>query len=288
MMRGPERWVIAVRRPDNRIGVLVKSGRVRGGRGAARIPLVRGIVVTWEALSAGARSLAESAKVISGEDELPARRSVSRTGTVLTVTVALAIAVALFFLVPLAVTRNLLDLEPGTTFWLVEGAIRVGVLILYLVGLSLIPEMRRLMQYHAAEHMVIHAYERGLPVEPQSAAGQPRSHVRCGTGFLLVVMVVAILLFAAAGDRTTWEAVGIRIVGLPVVAGVAYEVMRLIAMAQDSAIGRMLAGPGNLLQRLTTRSPDPDQIEVACVALRRLLGVDPGLADDRSRAEVLA
>jgi uncharacterized protein YqhQ len=288
MMRGPERWVVAVRRPDNRIGVLVKSARVRGGRGLARVPVIRGIVVAWEALGVGAQSLAESAKVIGGEDEMPTRRSVSRVGVAITLAVALALAVALFFLVPLAVTQNLLGLEPGPTFWLVEGGVRIGVLILYLVGLSLIPDMRRLMQYHAAEHMVIHAYERGMPIEPQSAADQPRSHVRCGTGYLLVVMIVAILLFAAAGDRTTLETVGIRIVGLPLIAGVAYELMRLIAMAQDSILGRMLAWPGNLLQRLTTRTPDPEHLEVACVALRRLLGVDGAVADLRSRAEVLA
>lgn len=287
-MYGPQRWAVAVRRPDNRIGVLVKSARASGGVGLARVPVVRGIVVCWEAIVVGAQALVESAKVVGGEDQAPSRRSISRTGVMLTVAFALAVAVALFFVVPLVVTETILGLEPGTAFWLVEGGVRILVLLCYLAGLAVVPDLRRMMQYHAAEHMVIHAYERGLPIEPASAADQPRSHVRCGTGLLLGVMIVAIAAFAVVGDRPAWQLVVVRLLGLPVIAGVAYELMRLIAMAQDSVIGRLLALPGNALQLLTTRRPDADQLEVACVALRRLLGVDPAVADPGTRAEVLA
>ncbi len=288
MMRGPDRWVLAVRRPDNRIGVMAQTAKTRSGRGLARIPLIRGIVIAWEALTLGVRALAESAKVVSGEDESPTRRSISRTAVAVTIMVAVTVAVALFFLIPLAVTRQVLDLHPGSTFSLVEGGVRVLVLVLYLLALAFVPDMRRMMQYHAAEHMVLHAYEAGLPIEPQSAATQPRHHVRCGTGLLLAIMIVAIVVFAAVGDRETWVLVASRIVGIPLIAGIAYETMRFIARAQDSIIGRALAGPGNLLQRLTTRAPQAEHLEVACVALRRLLGIDPAITDHASKAEVLA
>ena len=288
MMRGPERLTVAVRRPDNRIGVMMQSSRSRSGRGLARIPILRGIIVTWEGLRLGVRALAESAKVVSGEDEAPTRGSISRAGMGVTIVVALAAAVALFFLVPLLVTRQLLDLQPGTTFWLVEGGVRILVLVLYLLALGLIPDMRRMMQYHAAEHMVIHAYEAGQPIDARTAATHPRHHARCGTGLLLAIMIIAIIVFAAIGDRDPWVLVASRVAGIPLIAGVAYEVMRLIASAQDSIIGRALAVPGYLLQRLTTRTPTADHLEVACVALRRLLGVDPSITDPASKAEVLA
>ena len=288
MMRGPERLTVAVRRPDNRIGVMMQSSRSRSGRGLARIPILRGIIVTWEGLRLGVRALAESAKVVSGEDEAPTRGSISRAGMGVTIVVALAAAVALFFLVPLLVTRQLLDLQPGTTFWLVEGGVRILVLVLYLLALGLIPDMRRMMQYHAAEHMVIHAYEAGQPIDARTAATHPRHHARCGTGLLLAIMIIAIIVFAAIGDRDPWVLVASRVTGIPLIAGVAYEVMRLIASAQDSIIGRALAVPGYLLQRLTTRTPTADHLEVACVALRRLLGVDPSITDPASKAEVLA
>ena len=288
MMRGPERLTVAVRRPDNRIGVMMQSSRSRSGRGLARIPILRGIIVTWEGLRLGVRALTESAKVVSGEDEAPTRGSISRAGMGVTIVVALAAAVALFFLVPLLVTRQLLDLQPGTTFWLVEGGVRILVLVLYLLALGLIPDMRRMMQYHAAEHMVIHAYEAGQPIDARTAATHPRHHARCGTGLLLAIMIIAIIVFAAIGDRDPWVLVASRVTGIPLIAGVAYEVMRLIASAQDSIIGRALAVPGYLLQRLTTRTPTADHLEVACVALRRLLGVDPSITDPASKAEVLA
>lgn len=288
MMRGPERLTVAVRRPDNRIGVMMQSSRSRSGRGLARIPIIRGIIVTWEGLRLGVRALTESAKVVSGEDESPTRGSISRAGMGVTVIVALAVAVALFFLTPLLVTRQVLDLQPGTTFWLVEGGVRILVLVLYLLGLGLIPDMRRMMQYHAAEHMVIHAYEAGQPIDAQTAATHPRHHPRCGTALLLVIMIVAIIVFAAVGDRAAWVLVASRVAGLPLIAGVAYEIMRFIASAQDSVIGRALAAPGNLLQRLTTRTPTHEHLEVASVALRRLLGVDPSITDSASKAEVLA
>ena len=288
MMRGPERLTVAVRRPDNRIGVMMQSSRSRSGRGLARIPILRGIIVTWEGLRLGVRALTESAKVVSGEDEAPTRGSISRAGMGVTIVVALAAAVALFFLVPLLVTRQLLDLQPGTTFWLVEGGVRILVLVLYLLALGLIPDMRRMMQYHAAEHMVIHAYEAGQPIDARTAATHPRHHARCGTGLLLAIMIIAIIVFAAIGDRDPWVLVASRVAGIPLIAGVAYEVMRLIASAQDSIIGRALAVPGYLLQRLTTRTPTADHLEVACVALRRLLGVDPSITDPASKAEVLA
>jgi uncharacterized protein YqhQ len=287
MMRGPERWVVAVRRPDNRIGVMVQAAPTRSGRGLARIPFIRGIVVAWESLRVGLRALTESAKVVSGDDDAPTKGAASRVGAFVMVVVALALAIGMFFVVPLIITRDLLDMHAGSDFWLVEGGLRVAMLLVYLWALALVPDMRRMMQFHAAEHMVLHAYERGDPIEPGSAADKPRHHVRCSTALLLAVMVIAIVVFAAIGDRETWVLVATRVLGVPAIVGVAYEVMRIIAAAQGSLIGRALALPGNLLQRFTTRRPDAEHLEVACVALRRLLGVDTALADSTSRAEIL-
>ncbi len=286
-MRGPERWVVAVRRPDNRIGVMVQSAPTRSGRGLARLPFVRGVVVAWESLRVGLRALSASAKVVSEDDESPTKGAPARIGALLMVVVAVALAIGMFFVLPLVITRDLLDMQPGTEFWLVEGGLRIGMLLIYLWGLALVPDMRRMMQFHAAEHMVVHTYERGEPIEPSSAAGKPRHHVRCSTGLLLAVMIIAIIAFAAIGDREAWVLVATRVLGVPAIVGVAYELMRLIAAAQGSIIGRALALPGNLLQRLTTRRPDAEHLEVACVAMRRLLGVDGAVTDPKSRAEIL-
>lgn len=289
MMRGPQRWTVAVRRPDNRIAVMVQSADAAALHHAlARVPIVRGIVVAWEALTLGIRALAESAKVVSGEDEAPSRGAVSRAGIGITIIVALAVAIALFFLVPLAITRSLLDVRTGASFWLLEGGIRAAVLIVYLWLLSFVPDMRRLMQYHAAEHMAIHAYESGARIEPASVATQPRHHMRCGTAFLLVVMVIAILVFAAVGDRTTWVLAVSRIVGIPLIAGLAYEVVRVTARHPTAVLSRLVALPGLALQRLTTRTPEHEHLEVACVALRRLIASDQSMTNTESKVEVLA
>lgn len=289
MMRGPQGWAVAVRRPDNRIAVMLQAAPARAGRSAwARLPLVRGLVVAWESLSAGIRALAESAKVLAGEDQQPQRRSVARVALALTVVLAIAAAVALFFLLPLAATRMLVDDEGGRTFWLVEGGLRIVVLIAYVVLIGLIPDVRRMLQYHGAEHMAINAHEGGHSLEPAAVLEQPGRHPRCGTAFVLAVLIVAVAAFAIVGDRPTWQIVVSRVVGIPLIAALVYEIVRLVARAPRSLVGRLVGLPFALLQALTVRRPRPEQVEVACVALRRLLAVDHSIGDTNSRVEVLA
>lgn len=288
MLRGPERWVVAVRRPDGRIGLMVQSYRTATRHPIARLVLIRGVVVAWEAVRSGFRGLAESAAAARGEYAESPGRAGSRAGVLVASIVMLAVAVGLFFVLPLIVAQWLVEDAGTTRFWMVEGAVRLGMLIGYLIVIGLIPDVRRMMQYHSAEHMVIHAYEQGAPLTSESVASQSRYHPRCSAGFFLIVIIAAVIVFAAIGDHAAWILVASRIAGIPVIAAVAYEIVRAIAGITDTVVGRALAAPLLAVQLLTTRCPSEDQVEVACVGMRRLLGVDPHIADTASRAQVLA
>ena len=169
-----------------------------------------------------------------------------------------------------------------------EGVIRVAIFLAYIVGISFIPDLRRVFQYHGAEHMTIHAHERGEPLTAQSASRFSLLHVRCGTAFLLIVMVISIFVFAAVGTPALPWLILSRIIGVPIVAGLSYEVIRWAGRHQDKRYVQVIMTPGLWLQRLTTRKPDLDQLDVACQALRRVLELErtpPAWAD---KVEVMA
>ena len=287
MMRGVRHWAVAVRTPDEDITVVEHPIVPWAARHRLlRLPLVRGVVALAESLVIGMKALAIAASKAAGEDE-DGDEALSRSAIGLTLAFSLAVAIALFFILPLFLT-SLLDIESGFAFWAVEGVIRVAIFLAYLWLISLMPDLRRVFQYHAAEHMAIHAYEAGEPVEAESAARFPQLHVRCGTAFLLIVMVISIFVFAAVGKPAFVWLVVSRIVGIPVVAGISYEVIRWAGRNAGKGYVKLVMTPGLWLQHLTTRRPEIEHLEVACVALNRVLDLEESPPAWAAEVEVMA
>jgi uncharacterized protein YqhQ len=287
MMRSVGHWSVAVRTPEGDVALTDQPITPWAGTWRwLRLPLIRGVIALGESLVIGMKALAISASQAAGEDE-DGEEVLSKTHIGVTLAFSLVLAVGLFFVLPVFLT-SLLDLDSGFAFWAVEGVIRVAIFLAYIVGISFIPDLRRVFQYHGAEHMTIHAHERGEPLTAESASRFSLLHVRCGTAFLLIVMVISIFVFAAVGTPGLGWLILSRIVGVPIVAGLSYEVIRWAGRHQDQRYVQIIMTPGLWLQRLTTRRPDLDQLDVACQALRRVLELErtpPAWAD---KVEVMA
>jgi len=271
MMRGRKAMVTAVRRPN---GELAMDTRPLGGIYAGwmrKTPMLRGVIVLIEVMVLGMKTLLYSANVSLEEEEA----EISGWLVWLLVGVSLAVAVVLFFMAPLFLT-NLLSayITSSVVFALVEGLIRVAIIILYLWAIGLMPDIKRYFAYHGAEHKTINAYEGGVPLEVEAVKKYSTAHVRCGTSFLFTVVIIAIIVFALVGLPETWMLVLSRIVLLPVIAALAYEVIYFSGRHADNAVMRVLTAPGRWLQRLTTREPDDAQLEVAIEALKGALERD--------------
>ena len=273
MMRGQKTVAIVVRRPNGKLVINTKplsaiyTGRMR------RTPFIRGIIVLIESLILGISSLIYSANV-SLEEE---KEKISGGSIWLLMFFSLALAVSLFFLAPLFLTK-LLDpyITSSLLFHLVEGFIRLAIFLIYLKLTSLLPDIKRTFAYHGAEHKTIHAYEDGAELETQAIRRYSTAHARCGTAFLLTVLVIAILVFALIGRHTLWLMVLSRVLLLPVIAALGYEATQFGARHMNNGFIRALMVPGLWLQSLTTREPDDSQIEVAMVALKEVLATDQG------------
>lgn len=286
MMRGVNHWTVAVRRPDEQIGVhefpLVPYAQRHA---ILKFPVVRGVVALVESLVIGMRALQLSANESLGEEEKP----LGKKEMGVTLAVSLAIAIGLFFLAPLGLTSLLKGvLGTGFAFWIVEGLVRVLIFVLYIVAITRIPDLRRVFEYHGAEHMSIHALEHGEPLTPQAVQKYRTLHVRCGTSFLLVVMVVAIIVFALVRWPAWYWLVLSRIVLVPVIAGVSYEIIKWAGRHEDLWLVRLVMAPGLALQWLTTRRPDTAQIEVAIAALERIIELEPQDRPPVKGVEVMA
>jgi uncharacterized protein YqhQ len=290
MMRGPRNWAVAVRKPDGEIAHVARGIDPLAARHAIlRLPIVRGVVALGESLSIGFRALSVSANYAvedeqEGDDE-PAE--IGRWAMFFAFAVAIGFAVMIFKVGP-ALLADLLPISNGGWFVLVEGLIRVTVFILYLTILSFIPSLRRVFQYHAAEHKVINAYEAGEPLTPETTQRYSLIHPRCGTAFLLWVMVVSVFVYALFG-RLPWYWLVVTRIGLllPIV-GVAYELIRFAGKHADNRALMTLLAPGLWLQRLTTREPSLDMLEVSIKALREVLELEGRDSPVDRRVEVMA
>jgi len=274
MIRGPQSMAVACRNPE---GVIVTRSELLGGVYAGpvrRIPLLRGVIVMWETLALGLRALVFSSNVALGREE-----DASQSKPVWSMAiVSLALVAVIFFAGPLLLANWLEDLfNSQLLVILVEGLIRLGVVVGYVGAIGLMPDVRRVYAYHGAEHKTIHAMENGDPLEPSAVQRHPTAHVRCGTSFLLTVVVVSILVFAAVGNPDLWLRIVSRIVLIPVIAAIAYELIRLGGAFESSPITRALMWPNLALQSLTTRQPDDDQVEVAISALKEVLAAEDAL-----------
>ena len=290
MMRGPRNWAVAVRKPD---GDIVHVWRpidpLAARHWALRLPVVRGVVALGESLSIGFRALSVSASYAAQEeaegDGEPAE--IGRWALAFAFLVAIGFAVAVFKVGP-ALLTDTLPISNGQYFVFVEGLVRVAVFVVYLTVLSMIPSLRRVFQYHAAEHKAINAYEAGEELTPEIAQRYSLIHPRCGTAFLLWVMVVGVFVYATLGRPVWYWLIVSRIVLLPVIAGIAYELIRFAGRHSENRVLMTMLAPGLWLQRLTTREPTLDQLEVSIRALREVLEREGGIEPTDRRVEVMA
>jgi uncharacterized protein YqhQ len=292
MMRGPSNWAVAVRKPNGQIAEVCRPiESVMKRHWFFRLPIVRGIIALGESLAIGFRALSISAQYAAQEEGSEAEEietELSRGAIIFAFAIAIAFAVLLFKVTPALIT-NWLPIDTTGSFVIVEGLIRVSLFIAYLVLISLLPDLRRVFQYHAAEHKAINAYEAGEELTPQVVQRYSLIHPRCGTAFLLWVMVIAIFVFAFFGRPVWYWLIASRILLLPVIAGIAYELIRFAGKHTDNRVLMTLLAPGLWLQRLTTREPTLDQLEVSIRALREVLALEGRqTGQEGQRVEVMA
>ncbi len=272
MMRGPSWWAVAVRRPDGGVTEVGRSIRSPMERNLFwRLPVVRGVVALGESLAIGFRALAISANVVSREedDDGEVVTEISKGQIIFSFVIAIGFALILFKVGP-AVVTSWLPVEDTAWFVIVEGAIRVAVFIAYIGLIGLIPDLKRVFQYHGAEHKTINALEAGAELTPANVQKFSLIHPRCGTAFLLWVMVIGIFVFAFVGRPDWYWLIASRVLLLPVIAGLAYELIRYAGKHRDNRFLMALLAPGLWLQRLTTREPDLGQIEVSILAMQEV------------------
>ncbi len=267
MMRGKHYFAIAMRDPNNNIIVHQEALRGIYKSRLTKIPFLRGLVMLWDALGLGIRALTISANTQTGEDE-----QIEGPALFFTLFISLAIGIGLFFLAPATVgqlSEKFLNLN---TWWgnLVEGLVRLAILIAYIIFVGLIPDIQRVFAYHGAEHKTINAFEANVELTPENVANFSLEHPRCGTAFLLTLVLISVVLFSALGPLPLiWRLVS-RIVLLPILAGLAYEYIRWTANHLNVAFVRWLIKPNLALQRLTTREPNPDMLEVSIAAFNAM------------------
>src|SRR3954465_7803251 len=287
-MGGPPNWSVAVRKPDGDIAHVSKaivSPMTR--HWVLRLPVIRGVVALGESLVIGFRALAISANYAAQEEgEEEVATELTRGQLIFAFAIAIGFAVLLFKVSPALIT-DWIGID-ATWFVIVEGLIRVTIFVLYLSLISLFPDLRRVFQYHAAEHKAINAYEAGEELEPETVQRFSLIHPRCGTAFLLWVMVIAVFVFAFFGRPAWYWLIATRILLLPVIAGIAYELIRFAGKHQNNRVLMTLLAPGLWLQRLTTRQPSLDQVEVSIRALEEVLRVERTETGAEVRVEVMA
>ena len=304
MMRGIRTWSVAVRAPT--AGQLERAAReIPAGEIAVqtfpfssalrrhrvlRLPLLRGVVALGGSLAIGLRALNISANAqIGGVEEGEALSGATWIGALI---VSFVFAVGLFFVVPVGLVSLVKSqLHSSTLFWLIEGVLRTAIFLGYLVLLSRLRDLRRVFEYHGAEHKTIACHEAGQELPPENAAAFSRLHPRCGTSFLLIVMIVAIFVFAPIGLPAWYWLLATRVLGVPLIAGISFEIIKFAARHRERTAVRVLMAPGLALQRLTTREPDHAELAVAIAALRSVLEVeagDQGSAADLVGLEVVA
>jgi uncharacterized protein YqhQ len=296
MMRGVRNWAVAVRKPAPESGELgdiaVRSFPLESWsrkRRVYRLPVIRGVVALVESLGIGLRALSISANAQlsdgTGSEGEP-EEEISRGAWIGTVLFSLVFAIGLFFVVPVSLTSLIKDqLGSSVLFWLVEGLLRTGIFLGYLLLLSRVPDLRRVFEYHGAEHKVISCYEAEDELTPERASLYSRLHPRCGTSFLLIVMIMAIFVFAPVGLPAWWILVVTRIVGVPLIAGLSFEVIKWAGRNRARRWVQVVMYPGLQLQRLTTREPDLDELAVSIASLSAVLALEtPG---ENSAADLL-
>ena len=285
MIRGQSATAVAVRRPNGEVVSRCEPLATLCTGPLREVPFLRGVIVLVETMALGMRALMYSANIALEENDPAAKPITAKESKLawLMLPIGLLFGIGFFFLVPLFLTK-LLHLGSPIAFAAVEGLIRMVFFVVYIAGVSLWPEMKRVFMYHGAEHMTIAAHEHGHPLELQHIRQFPKEHPRCGTAFLITVMLVAIIVFSLFGivDPALWMTALSRLVFVPFIAGVSYEVIKFNSNHEGSFLGKMLMTPGIWLQYITTRKPDDQQIAVAVAAMETALTAD-GIAMRNSK-----
>ncbi len=280
MIRGKTAAVTAVRRPNGETvtQVMPLAGIYTGW--IRRAPFLRGIIVLIESMVLGIKSLMYSASV-SLEEEI--KEEISAKAIWGTIIFSFALAIVLFLLVPLFLTK-LLDqyIDSALMFNLVEGLIRLVIFLGYLVAVGMVPDIKRVFRYHGAEHKAVNAYEAGVSMEVEAIKKYGTVHVRCGTSFLFVVLVIAIIVFSFIGRPALWVMIASRVLLIPVIAAIGYEVVHFGARHAHNPLVRAILAPGRWLQGLTAKEPADTQLEVAIVALKKAVEIDSAEAAQSS------
>lgn len=274
MLRGPSHWVLGVRRPDDTVSVeefplktLLKKGSI------FRLPLIRGVVILIESMVLGIKSLMLSTQSAAGEEEKLSWKEIA-----VSLIMALAVFSIVFKLLPALFAVQLYNsVESALLINFLEGVVKIGLFVGYIWAISRVPDIARVFQYHGAEHQVIHSYEAGEKLGPDTASQHSTIHHRCGTSFMLLVFFLSVIVFTFLGKPPFIQRFLLHLAIIPVVAGISYEIIKLSAKNTGSSILKAIIWPGLLLQRLTTKTPDDKQIEVAVAALERLMVIE-GLA----------
>jgi uncharacterized protein YqhQ len=309
MMRGVANWAVAVRKPtveqlsegpispeeaalgEIEVSTFPLESAMRRHR-VLRLPIIRGVVALGGSMAIGFKALEVSANAQMPVEEDEEKQEISKGMWAGTVVIALALAIVLFFLVPVGLTSLIKgQLGSSVLFWVVEGLLRTSIFLGYMLLLSRVRDLRRVFEYHGAEHKTISCFEAGLPLTPVNAQRFSRLHPRCGTSFLLVVMIVAIFVFAPIGLPAWYWLVATRILGVPLIAGISFELIKFAGRNRSRRWVRAVMWPGMKLQLLTTREPDLDQLAVAIASLEAVLALEtPGelSAADLLGVEVVA
>lgn len=268
MMRGKTHVAVAVRQPDGEISVDVRPVNSISDRyPILKKPFLRGVVSLVESLVMGMKALAYSAQVSGDEDEKLDSKEMA-----LTIAVSAGLAILLFIVIPTWSMRFLTGItQDHMALNLAEGVLRMAIFLAYIAAISSMNDIQRVFQYHGAEHKTIYTYEAGLPLKVENVRRFSTLHPRCGTNFLMIVMLISMFIFTFLGWPSLWERIASRIILMPVIAGVSYELIRYAGAHTDNPLVRIAITPGLLLQKLTTRQPDDSQIEVAIASLKAVV-----------------
>lgn len=285
MMRGPKDVAVAVRKADGSIDVDVKPVNSLAERyPILKKPLLRGVVALVESLVMGMKALSYSAQVSGDEEERMDDKEMA-----LTIAVSAGLAIVLFIAIPTWSMRFLQQWTANSlTLNLAEGFLRMGIFLAYISAISSMEDIQRVFKYHGAEHKTIFTYEAGMPLTVENVRRFPRLHPRCGTNFLMIVMLISIFVFAFLGWPSLWERIASRILLMPVVAGVSYEIIRYAGRHDKDPLIHRLILPGLLLQKLTTREPEDEMIEVAIASVKAVLPEEELQGKELPAAEAIA
>lgn len=274
MMRSKDHMVVCVRQPNNEIATKTEELHSLSEKYRfLKLPFLRGILALFETLYAGIKGIYFSANAAFGDED--EEESLNPKEIAVVVAVAICLSILLFSVTPFFLT-SLLNLGGGVLFNIAEGVVRLSFLLAYLAAVSLVGDFKRIFQYHGAEHTAINAYEAGVELNVENARKYSRFHARCGTSFLLIVTLISILFFSLMPRADYLVRLSYRVVLIPVISAVSYELLKLSDRYRDSRIMKVLVAPGLALQHLTTRQPDDDMIEVAIKAVKEVERLQKG------------